>query len=267
MSERDSYPAGVPCWVSNLGRDVVGARAFYEGLFGWETAGPDGVPDEEATYAVARLRGREVAGIGAMPEWDGEAPCAWVTEVRVESLETTVERVAGAGGTVLEPELDFTPIGRLAVFADPEGAVLCAWEAGQREGAQLVNEPGAWAMSALRTPEPDEAVRFYHAVFGWEPEPFGPATLLRVPGYFGGEPQQPVSRDVVAALAPLQDEGPARWGVDFWVDDVPATAAGAERLGGRVVAAPHDVPPFQRAVLADPGGARFSVSKLVAPAG
>ena len=36
MSERDSYPAGVPCWVTNLQHDVPAARDFYGELFGWE---------------------------------------------------------------------------------------------------------------------------------------------------------------------------------------------------------------------------------------
>ena len=61
MSERDSYPAGVPCWVTNLQCDVPVARTFYEGLFGWET---EGGPDDADPYAIGRLNGREVAGIG-----------------------------------------------------------------------------------------------------------------------------------------------------------------------------------------------------------
>src|ERR687886_2594465 len=100
MSERDTYPAGVPCWISNLQRDVPAARRFYEGIFGWTTAGPDGVPDHEADYAVGRLRGRDVAGIGALPESAGDMAPAWVTEVRVDDLERATERVVAAGGTV-----------------------------------------------------------------------------------------------------------------------------------------------------------------------
>jgi predicted enzyme related to lactoylglutathione lyase len=37
-------------------------------------------------------------------------------------------------------------------------------------------------MSALRTPDPDAAPAFYEAVFGWQAEPFGPATMWRLPG-------------------------------------------------------------------------------------
>jgi predicted enzyme related to lactoylglutathione lyase len=267
MSERDSYPAGVPCWISNLQRDVPAARDFYEQLLGWTTAGPDGVPREDATYAVGRIRGRDVAGIGTMPAEAGDLPATWVTEVRVDDLETTVERVAAAGGTVVRSEVDLTPMGRLAVLHDPAGALFCAWEAGRREGAQIVNEPGAWSMSALQTPDRAGAIRFYEAVFGWQAEDFGPVTLLRLPGYVGGEPSQPVPRDVVAVIGPdgASAGAPARWSVDFWVADIDAAAASAERLGGRVIAGPYDAPPsFRQAVLADREGATFGASQLVA---
>jgi predicted enzyme related to lactoylglutathione lyase len=154
------------------------------------------------------------------------------------------------------------------VLRDPAGASLCAWEAGTREGAKLVNEPSAWAMSALVTPDPEAAATFYGDVFGWETESFGPVTLFRLPGYVGGEPSQPVPRDVVAAIAPDGDgdgDGPPRWSVDFWVGDADEAAAGARRMGGAVLAGPYDAPPFRQAVLADPEGAVFTVSQLVSP--
>jgi predicted enzyme related to lactoylglutathione lyase len=210
MSERDSYPSGVPCWVTNLQHDVPAARTFYKELFGWEMAQG---PDDLAAYALGRLRDRDVAAIGTMPMPD--APPTWLTEVRTDDLAATVAAVRDAGGQVLQEEVDFSPVGRLGVFTDPVGATFCAWEGGEREGAQLVNEPGAWSMSALRTSDVERAARFYGAVFGWETETFGPATLCRLPGYVGGEPSQPVPRDVVAVLVPADADAPAVWGVDF----------------------------------------------------
>jgi predicted enzyme related to lactoylglutathione lyase len=263
MSERDTYPHGVPCWVANLQRDPMAAVAFYEGLMGWEPVVHEG-------WAVGRLRGRDVAGIGTMPESAGDAPAAWTTHVRVDELAPVVERVLAAGGEVIEADVDLSPIGRLAVFTDPQGALLCAWVGGDREGAQVINEPGAWAMSALVTDDPEPAVAFYHAVFGWEPEAFGPATLFRLPGYVGGEPSQPVARDVVAAVVPPTEampDAPTRWSVDFWIADVDAAAATVERGGGRVIAGPYDAGPFRQAEVADPEGATFTLSQLVAPPG
>jgi len=77
-----------------------------------------------------------------------------------------------------------------------------------------------------------------------------------------------VPRDVVAAMEPEAPGGePARWGVDFWIADADAAAATAERRGGAVLEAPADAGPFRSAVLADPAGASFSVSQLLATPG
>jgi predicted enzyme related to lactoylglutathione lyase len=258
MSERDTYPTGVPCWVTNLQHDVSTATAFYAELFGWEM---ESGPEDVAPYALGRLRGRDVAGIGTMP--DPDARPAWVMEVRVDDLGATVARVRASGGTVLQECVDFTPVGRLGVFEDPQGAVFCAWEPGEREGAQLVNEPGAWSMGALRTDDTDDAARFYGSVFGWETEAFGPATMFRLPGYFGGEESQPVPRDVVAVMVAAPSDTDPAWGVDFWIDDVERGVEVVRRRGGSVLQGPVDAPPaFSQAIVTDPGGAVLSISQL-----
>ena len=100
-------------------------------------------------------------------------------------------------------------------------------------------------------------------MFGWETEPFGPATMFRLPGFVGGEPQQPVPRDVVAVMVSAAGGGPARWTPDFWVHDADAAAAHAERLGGAILSPPPETGGGRTAVLADPAGAVFSVSKVV----
>ena len=76
----------------------------------------------------------------------------------------------------------------------------------------------------------------------------------------GGEPEQPVPADVIATSVP--SEGPPRWDVDFWVDDADAIAARAAELGGTAIVPPFDMPIGRRAVLADPQGATFSISRV-----
>jgi predicted enzyme related to lactoylglutathione lyase len=93
--------------------------------------------------------------------------------------------------------------------------------------------------------------------------------MFRLPGYVGGEPEQPVSREVVATMSPmspdqLAQDVPAHWSVDFWVHDVDAIAARAADLGGHAVAPPFDIPIGRTAVLADPRGVVFSVSRVAA---
>ena len=65
-------------------------------------------------------------------------------------------------------------------------------------------------------------------------------------------------------MLPLADGGAgSRWDVDFWVDDADVTCARAAELGGRVLVS-HDRPPFRSAVLADPEGAAYLGSRLLA---
>jgi predicted enzyme related to lactoylglutathione lyase len=269
MSEREHYMAGVPCWVDTQQRDPGAAIQFYGEVLGWDFAGPGQMPGEPAgQYFVARLRGRDVAGVGSMST-EGVGSPAWNTYVSVASADDATERARSAGARVLARPFDVLPAGRMAVLADPTGALFCLWEPRDRRGAQVVNEPSAWAMSVLHTSDPAAANAFYGDAFGWVGEPIemGDAgtMLWRLPGYVGGEPQQPVPRDVVAVMLPIQADArqsQSYWSVDFWIDDADQAAAAAADLGGTVVLPAHDTPGFRRAVLADPEGAAFSVSKL-----
>lgn len=243
--------------------DPDAAAAFYGALFGWSMA-------DQGGYRFAQLRGRDVAAVAPLPPGVSPPPApAWVTQVQVDSADEAAERARAAGGSVVAAPFD-GPTGRMAVIADPAGAGLAVWQAERHAGAQLVNEPGAWAMSRLDTPDPQGAEAFYGAVFGWTTESFDlgetSVSMFRLPGYVGGEPEQPVSREVVATMVPGA-AGPARWVVDFWVDDVDAAVATAAERGGRLVQGPFDTPVGRTAMLADPAGVLFSVSRVTARAG
>jgi uncharacterized protein len=260
MSERDGFEPGVPCWIASVHPDPEKAVDFYTQLFGWEA------PDAPGRYSVCTLRGRDVAAIG-----DGaSSPAAWSTYIWVEDADDAARKAADAGGVVVTEPFDLLDAGRLGVVADPAGAVFGVWQPRALRGAQVVNEPGAWSMSALNTPDPAGAKAFYGAVFGWESSPMDEQiSMWRLPGFVGGEPQQPVPRDLVAVMVTQDDaaEVPPHWSVDFWVGDLDATVDTATRLGGAVIVPPYDVPgtPLTQAVIADPQGATMSVTKVTIP--
>jgi predicted enzyme related to lactoylglutathione lyase len=268
MSERDGYEPGVPCWVDTWQPDADAAVSFYSQLFGWdaEDTMPAGVAGK---HYMCRLRGRDVAAVASRPE---EAPpvTAWNTYVWVEDAERTARNATEAGGTVLKEPFEALDGGRIGIVADPAGAALGIWQPGAHRGAQLVNEPGAWAMSALSTDNPEGAKRFYREVFAWDTATFDAGgaeiTMWTVPGYVGGEPQQPVPRDVVATMVPPSGDGdapPPHWGVDFWIGDVEQAAAKVAELGGRILVAPYEIPAagLRQGVFADPQGAAFSLTQ------
>jgi uncharacterized protein len=279
MIERDGYMPGVPCWVDTSQPDPEAAVDFYGGLFGWEFEDvmPPGAPGK---YFNAKLHGGEVAAVGSQPE--GAPPMAvWNTYVWVDSADETASKVRDAGGSVLMEPFDVLDAGRMAVFADPEGAAISVWQAKEHRGAKIVNEPGSLNFNTLNTRDPGRAKSFYGPVFGWETLDLdGGLMMWTLPGYCeyleqrdpglrarmaeGGAPAG--FEDAVASLVPIPDDQPdtpPHWGVTFAVDDADATAQRAEELGGKVVVPPFDAPWVRMTVITDPQGATFTASKFV----
>ncbi len=286
MLERDGYPAGVPCWVDTTQPDPEAATEFYRGLFGWqcEELTPPGAPER---YFMARIDGRDVAGIGSDPA-SGSATPTWETYVGVDSADAAAAAVSDAGGRVLAEPFEVPGFGRMAVLADPSGAAFRVWQAMGHKGAQLVNEPGTWNFSGLDTWQAEEAKAFYGSVFGWRPADLGPdgagGAFWRLDGYADflslrdpgmreriaevGGPEG--FEDAVAWLTPMTADrypegSPARWGVTFGVVDADATADRAAELGADVLVAPFDAPWVRMAVVRDPQGAVFTASQFVPP--
>ena len=268
MSERNGFQPGVPCWVDTWQPDADAAMSFYTQIFGWEAEDtmPEGV---EGTHYMCRLRGQDVAAIASRPDGAPEVT-AWTTYVWVDDVDVTVAKATGAGGSVLVEPFDALDEGRIAVIADPAGAAIGAWQPGAHKGAQLVNEPGAYSMSGLMTSDPEGAKRFYPEVFGWEIRAFemgdDELVMWTVPGYVGGEPQQPVPRDVAAVMLPPSAGGeppPPHWSVDFWIADVDEATAKIPGLGGQVLAEPYDLPGtgLRQGVFMDPQGATLSLTQ------
>ena len=158
----------------------------------------------------------------------------------------------------------------MAVLRDPAGAPFCVWEPGERQGAQRVNEPGAWAMSMLSTDDPD-GPRSSTA-----PSSAGTSDVVDAGAstFTLCAPARLRRRRATAAGSARRRRGDGagrsgtrrpRWSVDFWVSSADEAAARASDRGGSVIVAPREVPGFRNAVLADPQGAVFSVSQLLAP--
>lgn len=265
MSERDGYQPGVPCWVASVHPDPEKATNFYTELFGWEAEKMGS--DSPGKYFMCTLRGRAVAAVGSQRGGGTPSVPAWDTHVWVESADEVAARVVEEGGSVVVEAFDLLDAGRMALVADSGGAFFGLWEPKEHRGAEVVNEPGAWAVSMLNTRDPESAKAFYGEIFGWETDMFGEVALWRLPGYVGGEPEQPVPRDVIGVMVPMsEDEStPPRWSVNFWVEDADATAEAAAKLGGTIVVPPFDTEISRDAVIADPQGAVFSVSTAPGP--
>lgn len=278
MADQDRYIAGVPCWIDTTQPDPDAAAAFYGDLFGWqlEDVMP---PDAPGKYLTARINGGDVAAISA-PMGDAPPQATWNTYVWVDDADATAAKVRDAGGSVLSEPFDVMDAGRMAVFADPAGAVFCVWQPKSHRGATVVNEPGSLNFNTLNTRDVEGAAKFYGAVFGWDLIDVGGAPMWALPAYGDFlERRTPGMRENMAAMGaparfqevvanamPIPDDQadvPEHWGVTFAVEDADATAARASELGGRVVVPPSDAPWVRTTVIADPQGATFTASKFV----
>ncbi|HEX3562247.1 MAG TPA: VOC family protein [Solirubrobacterales bacterium] len=255
MSERTSYEPGIPCWVDLGTPDIDGAAKFYAALFGWSVEEGENA-EQTGGYRQATLRGKPVAG--AMPLMQEGQPPAWSSYVSVQDADATAAKVREAGGNVMAEPMDVLDLGRMAVFADPTGAVFGIWQPGSFVGAELVNEANALTWNELNTRDVATAKSFYGAVFGWsfedqEFEGMGTYTTFKAGEGAGG--------GIFDMTGRVPDEVPANWLVYFAVDDADATVAKAEELGGGVNMGAVDIPVGRFAVLHDPFGAVFAVIK------
>ncbi len=249
MTEKASYAPGTPSWVDLSTTDPAAAKTFYGGLFGWEAedAGP---VEETGGYAMFKLHGRNVAGIG--PLMDPSLPPVWSTYVSTDDAAAAVERAREAGGQVIVEPMQVMEAGTMAFVAHPAGGYVGIWQPGNHIGAELVNEPGALTWNQLHTDDKPGASAFYGSVFGWTTADVGGMAVFNlVDAPIGGLMDMP----------PGSPEGvPAYWMTIFAVADADAAVAKAGELGGAVVAPPTDLEGIGRfALLTDPQGVYFGV--------
>jgi predicted enzyme related to lactoylglutathione lyase len=271
MSDIRTYPDGVPSWVDVEQPDPQTAEDFYGRLFGWSfttVSAPDA-----PHYAIASLGGRSVAGLAGADH----GPAMWNTYIAVDDADETASRVSAGGGEIVLEPIDVGAAGRMAVCRDPDGVAFRLWQARELAGAELVNAPGSWNFSDLRTARPESA-GFYAELFPWSVEDFfGPSKLIRRPGYGDhlestvdpeirtrqksvGAP--PGFEDAIGWVSPLGPGSSPHWHVSFAVADRDAVADDARRLGAEVLAS-EDTQWTRTAMLRDPQGAIFTASEFI----
>jgi uncharacterized protein len=252
MGERTKYTPGAFSWTDLATTDQEAAKAFYSGLFGWEFA--DNPVGDGVVYSMAQLNGRDVAAISPQPEQqrDAGAPPAWNSYVTVESADAALDKAKSLSATVHAPAFDVLDVGRMGVVQDPQGAFFLVWEPKAHIGASLVNAAGALSWNELATPDLEASAAFYRELFGWTIEPLEAMempymTIKNVDGRSNG------------GMRPAAETEPPYWLVYFGTDDLAASVAKAEELGGNTLMGPMDIGMGKIAAIQDPQGAVFAL--------
>jgi len=109
-------------WSELQTRDVPGAKAFGEAVFGWKPTDQD---MGEMTYTLLNVGDRGVAGAMPMqPDIPDQVPANWAAYFAVDDTDATLAKVAELGGSAVTEAMDIPEVGRFAIASDPQGAMF-----------------------------------------------------------------------------------------------------------------------------------------------
>jgi uncharacterized protein len=253
MADAKTFVINAPVWIDLSSTDPTKAREFYSKLFGWD-AEPEKDP-AAGGYAIARLAGKDVAGIGGTQ--DPNAPSAWMVYIGTKDADALAKKIEAEGGKVVAPAFDVMDVGRMAVFQDPSGAFISAWQPKSMDGFEVMRKAGAYSWAELNSRGFDKAENFYKKVFGWSTKksPMGEGQPEYTEFQLSGE-------SIAGGMemnSMVPKEVPSYWTVYFGVTDVDKAFAKATGLGASEMVAPQDFPGGRFALLSDPTGAMFGL--------
>jgi predicted enzyme related to lactoylglutathione lyase len=249
-------------WHDLMTTDPEAAKAFYTTVTGWGTQ----VWDGPMPYTMWTANEVPMGGIMQLPPeaTAGGAPPHWLAYVSVPDVDATLARAQELGGKTLVPAQDIPTVGRFAVIADPQGAVLALFksekEAPEPEGRPVV---GDFSWHELITTDHKAAFDFYSDLFGWEKtaaHDMGPMGIYQLYGRNG--------QDLGGMFDKTADmPQPPSWNHYIRVEDVDAAAGKITENGGKVIIGPMDVPGGDRIVMGmDPQGGMFALHQVIGSA-
>ena len=122
-NEMDKSP-GIFSWNELMTRDAAASSKFYTALFGWSREEMD---MQGNTYSMFKSGDRAVCGMITLPPDAESMPVMWMPYVTVENLEASVARAKELGATV-HKDITKIQMGKFAILADPQGAVIGLWQ-------------------------------------------------------------------------------------------------------------------------------------------
>ncbi len=112
-------------WNEQMSRDLDGAKRFYEAVFGYTYEDVETEP-----YAMLKVNGETAGGLGVLgADTPAGMPAHWRAYFQVPDTDAAATKATDLGGQVLAPPTD-TPYGRLAGFADDQGALFFVVQGG-----------------------------------------------------------------------------------------------------------------------------------------
>ena len=117
-TERANEP-GTPTWNEIVSPDLATALAFYAEVVGIGSQQSETMGD----YTLITNVSGDVVG-GAMPPAMEGMPPHWNVYFNVADADATAARIESLGGKTMAPNFDVPGVGRMGVFADPQGGMF-----------------------------------------------------------------------------------------------------------------------------------------------
>jgi predicted enzyme related to lactoylglutathione lyase len=243
-------PANPFVWYELMTKDIDAALAFYGNVLGWE--GQD-FPGAEERYTIVNAKGKGVGGIMGMK--CDMSPC-WIGYVGTPDIEKTLAGITRGGGTVHRGPWEIPNVGHIAVFGDPQGAVMALIQGTSEHKSEAFNQqlPGHGNWNELHTTDPAAAFTFYANQFGWtkgEAMDMGPMGTYQI---FKADDAQ------IGGMVKVREHLPPHWLFYFGVEKIPAAVERVKAAGGTILLDPTPIPGGALIVQAkDPQGAVFAI--------
>lgn len=107
-------------WNELMTRDIEKSKDFYGKTLGWTFE--DMPMPGDMNYTIVKSNGQMVGGMFplAASAFDGMPEC-WFSYIAVDDLDSRLEKLKAAGGTVHREPFEVPGVGRIAIVADPAG--------------------------------------------------------------------------------------------------------------------------------------------------
>jgi predicted enzyme related to lactoylglutathione lyase len=122
---------GALCWADLSTPDRQRAGKFYSELFGWQLLAEDENPEHD--YLHIKNGEDFIGGILPTKFHDPRVPAYWLAYILTANCDATADKVKQLGGRLHLPPMTVEEIGRMAVAADPQGAVFALFQYTRRD--------------------------------------------------------------------------------------------------------------------------------------
>lgn len=246
-------------WADLFTTDIDQAGNFYTRLFGWEWRPVSPPPRSYGMFykdevAVAGLAFRE-------PPESGERYGTWVFYASVPDVAASEAAFVERGGQALLPRRSMPDRGEFAILADPDGAIVGVMRSGSGDPEDFQAAIGEFMWFELFTRDLDPSAEFYQSLFGYDVyEKEDTPDIVDYQFFAEG-----YSRAGIGVM-PEDSDSVSTWLGYVRVEDVAATAAKAEKLGGRILMPPDaDMLGGNLAIIADPEGTPVGLLRWTYP--